>query len=276
MLLKDFTISTTFFPQADFSVEDFTIISNDFVIFRISADLLSQTSSNYFGQLLDPGTYPASRVIQAPDTANVLEIILHAVYDLVPPESQISYQGVMDAVNRFSFYGLDPQAYIKPSKPLFDVLVSLTPLDALHMYGIAASHDLHGLAAVASSYLLSPLSLAALSDELALRIGPIYLNKLFQLHLRRMQILKELLLIQPRPHPETDSCTLISQRQVLRAWAMAGSQLAWMAAPDLSTKVLQATFEPLLVQFSCPKCRKTMGDLIRHIIVQWTMAERTI
>ena len=66
-------------------------------------------------------------------------------------------------------------------------------------YALAASHDLYSLAVPISSHLLSyPLHM--LTDELAEKIGPVYLKRLFFLHLGRLDALRRLLLPPPHPH----------------------------------------------------------------------------
>jgi len=158
---------------------------------------------------------------------------------------------------------------------MYKLFLSYVPLFPLEVYALAASFDLYDLAAAASSYLLS-FSLATLSDEMAQRIGSVYLNRLIKLHTTRMQALKTLILAQPRPHPEIVSCSFADQKRLIRARTMVAAPLAWEACPDLSTKVIESSFGALETQFSCIECKKYLRAHVRHIVVQWTLTRRTI
>lgn len=61
---------------------------------------------------------------------------------------------------------------------MYTLLMAHAPLCPLDLYALAASYDLYDLAVAASSHLLS-MTLAMLTDEMAERIGPIYVKRLF-------------------------------------------------------------------------------------------------
>jgi len=270
---KSFSISKIFYPGANISprVQDLVLVSDDLVLFQVSSSVLLEASDNRFGSLI-----PSSKVqcVRLPDTASVLNILLHSLYNMTFPDSP-PLEALIAAAKRFRVYGLSPRLYIVPSKPLYKLFLSYAPLFPLEVYAVAASFDLYDLAAAASSYLLS-FSLATLSDEMAQRIGSVYLNRLVNLHMTRMQALKALILAQPHPHPEIVSCSFAEQKSLVRAWTMVAAPLAWEASPDLSTKVIESSFGTLEGQLSCIECKKRLKEHVRHIVVQWTLMRRTI
>lgn len=116
--------------------------------------------------------------------------------------------------------------------PLHTYLLSYAPLYPLHIYALAGSLDLYELAVPTSSHLLS-FQLSNLKDEIAVEIGPVYLNRLVHLQLYRIQELKAMLLAPPYPHPESPGCNFADQRRLTKAWALAAAYLSWEARPGL-------------------------------------------
>jgi hypothetical protein len=137
---------------------------------------------------------------------------------------------IVSAVVALDSYGVSPKIHIHPSTHLYKLLLSHAPLHPLVLYELAASYDLFDMAVEVSSHLLS-FPLAIITDDVAQRIGPVYLKRLFFLHLGRMDALKRLLLPPPRPHAPTAQCDFAEQNKITRAWALASAYLAWDARP---------------------------------------------
>ena len=106
--------------------------------------------------------------------------------------------------------------------------MSHAPVVPLELYTLAASYDLFDLAAIASQYLHS-LSLASLTDDMAIRMGAVYLKRLFFMHYGRVEALKRILLAPPLSHSPTLQCDFTDQKKLTRAWALASASLAWDA-----------------------------------------------
>lgn len=140
------------------------------------------------------------------------------------------FETLVTAVKRFPTYGLRPKARIAPSMPLFQLLLSHAPLFPLELYALASQFDLYELAVSTSSHLLS-FQLSSLTDDMAERIGPVYLKRLFFLHFGRADALKRVLLPPPHPHAPTPWCDFTDQKTLTRAWALASAYLAWDARP---------------------------------------------
>ena len=211
--------------------EDLTLQSADSVFFYVSSAVILKHSADRFGSRIPPDL-PDDQMVYIPESSDVLNIILHALYDISLAEHSPSLPVLTAAVQRLAAYGLDPQLFIKASKPLHTALLSYSPLYPVEIYALAASLDLEELAVPTSSHLLS-FRLSNLTDELASSIGPIYLNRLVKLHIFRTEELKAMLLIPPYPHPEIPTCDFGEQRRLSRAWTLAAAYLAWDARPGM-------------------------------------------
>ena len=229
------SVSTTFYPGAEHTPfpADIVFLSSDGVFFYAHHQIVSNASDNAFQGLLStitPGTKEQETVITVPDNSTAFNVVLHTVYDISCAHYSPSFETLCEAVNRMAFYGISPKKYIVPSSPLYVLLLSHAPLYPLELYALAASHDIYDLAVSTSSHLLS-FPLASLTDEMADRIGPVYLKRLFFLHFGRSDALKRVLLPPPHPHAPTPSCDFTEQKKLTRAWALASAYLAWDARP---------------------------------------------
>ena len=237
------SVSTTFYPAAQHlpMQPDTVLLSTDSVFFYVHSQFLLTASENAFMGVLPPPppTSPDQEpVISLPDDSVVLNIILHTVYEMSCAQYSPSFEAIVTAVNRLPAYGIVPKTRIAPSAPLFSLLLSYAPLHPLELYALAATYDLYDLAVSTSSHLLS-FPLASLTDEMAGRIGPVYLKRLFFLHFGRSDALKRVLLPPPHPHAPTPDCDFTEQKKLTRAWALASAYLAWDARPGKSCYISQ-------------------------------------
>jgi hypothetical protein len=174
-------------------------------------------------------------VIPLNEPANILNIILHMIYELSCVAFGHNIREIVLAIDRLQAYGVDPKYLIIPSHPIHEYLLYNAPLYPLLIYALASHHDVESLAVACSSHLLT-LPLDVISDQMAERIGPIYLKRLFVLRHERTQKLRSLLGEPFRFHPITDDsqCTYDKQRAVSRAWSLAASYLTWDGQPGKS------------------------------------------
>ncbi|KAJ2931682.1 hypothetical protein H1R20_g5428, partial [Candolleomyces eurysporus] len=277
------SISTTFYPGAHLSPlqPDVILLSADGVFFYVHSSTLLAASDNGFGGRLphptplDPASKDLDPFFSVPDQSSVLNVILHSAYDKSCAHYSPQFPTLAAAVNRLPTYGIPPKSRIQPSTPLYNVLLSYAPLFPLELYTLAATHDLYDLAVATSSHLLS-FPLFQITDEMAERIGPVYLKKLFFLHFGRSDALKRVLLPPPQPHPPTPWCDFTEQKKLTRAWALASAYLAWDARPDLSTSTMESALRPLAEHLTCEQCQGTLRDRIKNLVVQWSVIKRTI
>lgn len=274
------SVSTTFFPGSQHlaTPPDTVLLTTDNVFFYVHSQSLLTVSGNRFRELLLPSQQPSDTqdpVISVPENSTVLNIVLHTVYDISCIHYSPSFAAIITAVNCLPVYGIAPNKHIALSTPLFSLLLSHAPLYPLELYALAASHDLYDLAVSTSSHLLS-FPLASLTDEMAQLIGPIYLKRLFFLHLGRSDALKRVLLPPPHSHAPTTFCDLTEQKRLTRAWALASAYLAWDARPDLSTSTMESALRSLSQHLSCEQCQETLDGRIKNLVKQWSMVKMTI
>lgn len=191
--------------------------------------------------------YPEG-IIQVPETSAVLNVILHVLYGTSAAQHSPSFETLTTAVDRMPYYDLEPKAYITPRTPLYDHLLTYAPLFPLQLYALAGHYDLQDLAVATSSHLLS-YPLANLPEEMAERMGAVYLKRLLCLHLERFNALKDILLQPPHPHPATKDCSFTDQKKLTRAWALVSAYLAWDARPGMWSLWFEFPPSPLLFRF---------------------------
>jgi hypothetical protein len=230
------SVSTTFYPGAELDVlpTDLIILSSDSVFFYVHTHKLIAASTNGFGSILplkaqgqpeDAGSF-----LPLPHDSVVLNVLLHAIYNMSAAHYAPSAEAVITAVECFERYGLSVESYLSPASPFYTLFLGTAPQAPIEFYAIAGAYNLVHLAIPISSFLLS-YSLASLTDDLAVKMGPLYLKRLFFLHLGRVEALKRLLLPPPQPHLPTANCDFTEQKKLTRAWALASAYLAWDVRP---------------------------------------------
>ncbi|KAK7048868.1 hypothetical protein R3P38DRAFT_3620268 [Favolaschia claudopus] len=266
------SISTTFFSNAHHRAQppDIALLSTDSVHFYVHSDVLLKASNNQFRGIIQPKF--SEPVLAVPESSSVLNVLLHAIYEFSCAHYAPPFDTLVDAVEALPVYGVDVKSTIKPSTPLFNLLLSHAPLFPFQLYALAAQHDLFDLAVPTSSHLLA-VPLSRLTDELAERMGAVYLKRLLFLHSGRTEALKRILGAAPHPHPPTANCDFPAQKSVGRAWALATAYLMWDIRPDLSTRTLDSALRPLGEHLACEDCKNALGKRVRNLVVEWSMVK---
>ncbi|KAI0653283.1 hypothetical protein C8Q70DRAFT_643318 [Cubamyces menziesii] len=267
------SISTTFSPGfvIDGLIPDLEITSADAIHFHVHSERLLAVSNNAFGGLLHRPVY----ALAVPQPATVLNVTLNIIYGmscLPNPPSLESTEAALDALIK---YGITLTQLAKPSYPLYELIRSYAPYYPIEAYAVAAHHKLEELAAAISAHLLA-YDLSRISDELTIKMGPLYFSRLANLHRSRMTALRNIVLQPPATHPVTPLCNLDSQREVSRAWAFANAELVWNARPNISTYALESTFTNAAASVQCPDCRMMLHNRIEEVKYQWTAVKTTI
>ncbi|KAI0790642.1 hypothetical protein C8Q75DRAFT_95705 [Abortiporus biennis] len=273
---------STAFP-AELSMDgispDTVLVSSDAVIFYTHADKLTHVSVNNFNSCLSTDDLMAftrsPKLIQVSESADLINIILHVIYDWDFAQFSPSLDVVLASVDTLKKYGVSLDQAIAPSKPLFEYILSQAPRRPMDVYVCAASHELYSLAVPVSAYLLS-VQLSCITDEQATGMGVIYLKKLLMLQEHRVETLKRLLLAPPTPHIPTLDCAFVEHQQLTRAWALATASLIWERQPDKSLSLIQTTLASLGYQLSCEDCRAILHERIKSILTEWMMTTRNI
>jgi hypothetical protein len=216
------------------------------VLFYLNSTVLQSTSAHAFGNFLRPiasGSAVASPslaiataaayadkgqddVIDIPESSTTLNVIAHALYDKSCARHAPSLDTIEEAIDHMPSYDIIPALHVIPGKELYNLLLTHTPISALRVYALAAKHKLHELARQASAHTLS-LSMSLVTDELAQRMGSVYLKNLMLLHMARKEAFKSIILPPPEKHVPTQACPVEDQRKLHRAWALAAAYLAW-------------------------------------------------
>lgn len=272
---NDFTISTAFnfTDNADERQSDLVIVSSDSVLFYVNSSRLIEASSNgfngHFPHTPRADTSNNDLVIALPERSTVINLLILAVYRMPCTQYMPSFEDLSETVGTLNIYGFPTESYLSPSSPLFDALIIHAPTRPLDLYAFAASRGFHELAVTTSPHLLS-FPLSSLSDEMAERIGPVYLKKLFFLHLGRTDALKQHLQAPPSLHAPTPSCGFEEQRELTRTWALASAYLTWDARPHIGAGTIEAELRNLADHLSCELCKQSLRDRVHDLVVQWS------
>jgi hypothetical protein len=222
-------ISATFHPgnELDIALADVTVETFDGVYFYVHTHRLLTPSSNAFNGLL---LTEQGSVLRLPLSAVVTNILLHAVYGLDAQHFRPLVSDVVAAVDALQTYGLPISAFVAPGTPAFSLVLAAAPAAPLECYILAAAYELEPLAVAVSPYLLL-VPLSELTDAAAMRIGPVYLRRLFFLHIGRGEALKRILLAPPAAHAPSADCGIFERRRLQNAWTLAVGSLTWELKP---------------------------------------------
>ncbi|KAI0041563.1 hypothetical protein FA95DRAFT_1526398 [Auriscalpium vulgare] len=275
------SVSTTFFPGANLDAlpTDLVVLSSDSVFFYVHAHKLLEASQNGFNAQIKGqrklGPDDPAPIVSLPHDSSVVNVLLHTIYHHSASHYSPPPEAVITAVEALHTYGLPAATYLAPATPLFALVLASAPSAPIEFYALAAALDNYSLAVPISAHLLS-YSLSGLTDELAQRIGPIYLKRLFFLHLGRVEALKRLLLPPPQPHAPSAACDFTEQKKLTRAWALASAYLAWDARCDLSTSAIESALRPLGHYLTCDQCRGLLDERIDHLVAKWSLVKVSI
>ncbi|KAG7091395.1 hypothetical protein E1B28_010432 [Marasmius oreades] len=241
------SISSTFGPKDSRSPINMILLSSDLIVFYVNESTLLKASTNSFNNMLPRETKGKfERLLFLSDTtSSELDLILRAIYNIssdVAPPANTDVRNVTGVIDKFPSFGIQPRKCITSKSRLFQYLLSCAPIYPLHIYALAAHHDMDDLAVAVSSHTLVR-DLSEITDDLANRMGSRYLMRLFQLHLTRTQTLKNLLATQLGLHTPTARCGFDGQRLLKQKWILAVAALLYAVKPGglnlgLSTLVL--------------------------------------
>ncbi|KAH8831627.1 hypothetical protein DL96DRAFT_1588476 [Flagelloscypha sp. PMI_526] len=255
---------------------DLAILSHDRVYFYVSKKHLISSSSNHFGGLLEipsPSSNIHTHQVTVEDSAQVLNVILHAVFNISCDVYHPTFEVIQHALRCMPAYGLDPATYLLPSFPLYPLLISCAATNPIHVYALAAQHGAVELAFHASSHLLS-YELDTISDELAVQMGPLYLKKLFFMHIRRKEALKNILRITPHTHADLEGCTAKARHQLTNEWASAA--MALDLRQDLPVHVIKGRLQIVAEKLDCKECIENVSKRVEEVGVAWSQIKCTI
>ncbi|KAI0360876.1 hypothetical protein OH77DRAFT_733589 [Trametes cingulata] len=267
------SISVMFTPafQVDGFFPDVALVSADSTAFHVHTRRLLAASTNAFGGLL---AHAAPGFVAVPESAAVLNIVLHLIYGMSCLHFQPSLESTEAALDALIKYGVPPPQ-LAASRPLHQLLLSYAPYRPIEAYALAAHHGLEDAAVAISGHLLA-YDLSKLTDELTVKMGPIYFNRLVGLHQARNRALRDIALRPPASHPLTPTCNEEEQAKLKRGWAFASADIVWNTLPNVSTATLQSAFAQAGASVTCPDCHMMLRDRIQEAMKEWLAVKTTI
>ncbi|CAE6472485.1 unnamed protein product [Rhizoctonia solani] len=214
-------------------------------------------------------------IIPLSEDAALLNIILLIVYRLPMERYRPDLQLMCRAMPALVSYGYRLDNLLAPTTEAFRLLIAHSATHPLVVYALAAGYSLEHLA-VASSRNTLGIELSQITDDLAAVMGPIYLRRLFFLHLGRADALKHLLLEPPAGHMPLPHCGPEDQKSLTRAWALAIAYMAVEAKPNTPPTMLSSGLSALGEHLECQKCRTCLDERIQTVVRQWSMVGSTI
>ena len=160
------SVSTTFYPGAGLSPlpPDLVFLSADTVFFYVHSCQLLSASSTRWKDLIPAtlgGAAPkpladstngkqkdkvtdVAPIVALPELSGVLNIALHAVYGVSCAHYSPSAPTVLAAAEALIKYGVPLSKHAASGTPLFETILSLSPVAPLEFYTLAARNGLEG------------------------------------------------------------------------------------------------------------------------------------
>ena len=227
---------------------DLVLLSSDHVYFFVHSAVLLKYSENGFAGLL------GGDKVYLPEDSEVLNLVLHAFYNLDPSKFRPTVVLMTAALRSLQNYYVSLDALLTPSHPMSNTILHLGIQSPLETFAMVASFKLEHLAIEVSKKLVS-VPLHSLTDDLAEKMGPLYLRRLVFLHLGRIDRLKQLLMRPHSLHPVTKDCYESDQKRLQNQWKALAVALTWNAQPDLSPQRIHSTFTTLVPKTTCNQCQ---------------------
>ncbi|KAI0793662.1 hypothetical protein C8Q74DRAFT_1193839, partial [Fomes fomentarius] len=251
---------------------DLVLITADQARYHVHRRRLIHASANSWGGLLVTTPHPDHDTLNVAEDSQTTHIVLHTVYGLPCLHLSPTLECAESALSALIKYGVAISKLAMPCLPLYQLILAHAPLRPLDTYALAAHFGLEPVAAAASSHLLA-YDLFTLSDELSVKMGPVYLKRLLDLYETRRAGLKAIVMRPPARHADTATCGPESQMQLTRAWAVAAADMAWNALPNTSTYALQSAFEKAGAKLSCVACREMLRRRIAEATQEWARVQ---
>ncbi|CAE7200384.1 unnamed protein product [Rhizoctonia solani] len=289
------SISSRFnLDSRDIQDADVLFLTPDQVFFYAHQSVLLQYSSNYFGGLLVDNTmYEADEEIDVSQpmsdsdsllsvepklvvvniSSDILNVVILSLYQLPIQEFTPSNDTLRAVIPALRSLGYDPSVIAYPRSELYGLLLRSAAADPFSMYAAAAQCSFESLA-VSVSALTLRAPLYEITDELCRQMGPIYLRRLFFLHLGRADALKRVVLPQPNLHPSESNprCGPEIQKGIQRAWALASAYIIAQNHPGDVNEMVSLLGAPI----ECTECTRSLQERISRLVYDWSAVKYTI
>ncbi|EJD54337.1 hypothetical protein AURDEDRAFT_110030 [Auricularia subglabra TFB-10046 SS5] len=263
---------------------DLILVSFDTVLFFVNSAVLLSASRNCFNGL--PAAAGNSRALRltgqalpavcVPEDEAVLAIVLRAIYGLSLADRTTDIarlESAMDSlINRYAVH-IPP--LLSPGCIIFGAIVDLAQQRPLDAYILAAYFNLEQLAVMCSAQLVS-FPLWDVTDDHARKMGPLFLCRLFNLHISRVTTLRRLLANPPALHEPSAVCSQTRLNDLENAWLMAAAAILCEANADVLSSKLESILLPLLARLCCTVCYQALSKRIADLVSQWSAVKATI
>jgi len=267
------SVSTTFSPENKLhpSPCDVVFRTTDGAHFYAHSGLLSAASMNNFGGYLSAESDGGPIAVR--ENASILNILLHTVYSRSCVHYSPSFGDLTHAIAALTSYGIPVAACVQPRAPLYEHLLSHASTTPFALFRLASFYKLEDLATATSSHLLG-IRLEALSEDDVTHIPPLYLQRLYCLHVERGAALGRIIIGPPQLHT-APQCTAV-QAALGRAWTLASAFVLFVARPDLEASFLRTKFTSLAERLTCDECRSGTLARIDQVVEDWENVKDTI
>ncbi|KAI0361271.1 hypothetical protein OH77DRAFT_1516260 [Trametes cingulata] len=278
------SVSTAFHPsfKIEESLPDLVLVSTEGVHFYVHQSHVLAMSSNRLGgivpaELNDHASASSCPSVKADQSAEVLNVVMHAMYGIPCLHYYPSFEVLDTALSLLTGYGISLQPLATTNQPLYQLILSFAPYRPMDVYALAGQHSLEDAAVAVSSHLLA-YDVSQLPDAVAEKMGPLYLKRLFMLQHSRVVALRSILFRPPPPHPPSPGCSPESQQALTRswAWALAAAQRVWGVLPNISTGALKSLLEPIGTRIDCPLCADALHRRVQEVQQEWSSVKTTI
>ena len=270
-----FNPDTRFLPPNDRPPDLLVHSISDAVLFHVHKNVLLTTFNDEFARRIEQFTELDEPIISLQEPANVINCLLHVVYDMPCRQYAPSLDIISQSFTTLKKHGCPLATTVCPSSHIFQHLLDLAQSDALNVYIVAAAHKLESLAVSVSSIALS-IPLTNIDETAATAMGPSFLLRLISLHTNRRDAMKQLLLLPPNGHDDTFNCNAEQRSSVMRAYSLAVAYLAWEPIVSADSSWISSVLSPLLPLIKCPLCEHNMRTRIQAILSGWDRLKCTI
>ncbi|KAG9000082.1 hypothetical protein FRB94_005661 [Tulasnella sp. JGI-2019a] len=234
----------------------------------------STTASVWIAQTV-PQQRGSTFIAYVDEPSEVLNIILHIVYETPVAHHGPSLNLIDQALSRLSKYGIQAPP-VNRGSDVWTLLLNFGHRDPVRVYAIAASHAIEPIC-IAASELTLKVALDVVTEEDALKMGAVFLRRLLFLHLGRQQALKRIILEPPMAHKASQTCSIADRQLIEQRWSLGVADLIVQdASHNTPVDALIGAFGPVVNSSRCDVCRENIRERITQVMKDWDGIRRTI
>ncbi|KAG9050876.1 hypothetical protein FS837_001530 [Tulasnella sp. UAMH 9824] len=212
-------------------------------------------------------------IIAVDETSEVLNILLHVTYNISAQKYGPRVDAISGALSALVKYGLPvPEA----GSEVWALLLRQAHEDPVRVYALGASYVMENVCIGASEHTLK-VSLSSLSESQAVEIGPLYLRRLFFLHLGRVEALRRILRAAVEDHSPATSCSGEDRETLHRHWRAARAEILSKDLPQNTSEAdMLSTLGPIFSSIVCIQCKEQLQRRVDAVIRDWGRIKRSI